>query len=65
MSLHLPPSWPRMSDHARACYLVDSHQAKDYSRARRAVGREKLRRTASAPITVAAYQQGLERLKIS
>lgn len=44
MSLHLPPSWDRMSDHSRACYLVDSHQARDYAKARRAVGREKLRR---------------------
>lgn len=48
MSLNLPPSWERMSDHAKAVYLVDTHQSKGYSQARRAVGREKLRRRVAA-----------------
>jgi len=64
MSLRLPPSWERMSDHARAVYLCDTFQAKGYSQARRAVGREK-RRAKVAALSVQAYQAGLEKMKLA
>ncbi len=62
MSLRLPPPWDRMSAHARACYLVDSHQARDYTDARRKVGR--IERKARDRITVMQYQQNLVKLRI-
>ena len=35
-----PPHWSGMTDHAKACYLCDTHQAKDYGSARRMVWRD-------------------------
>jgi len=63
MSLNLPPSWGRMSDHAKACYLVDSHQARDYSDARRKVGRRK--REERNRITVAVYLARMEKMGLA
>ena len=50
MSLNLPPSWPGMSPHAKACYLIDAHLAKNYTEARRKVGRMERK----APLVAAA-----------
>ena len=53
MSLNLPPSWPRMSPHAKACYLIDAHLAKNYTEARRKVGRmERKARPMPAPVKI-------------
>lgn len=32
---NVPSSWDRMTAHAKACYLVDTHRAKDYGEARK------------------------------
>jgi len=59
MSLRLPPSWPRMSPHCRACYLVDSHQARDYADGRRKVGR--MEREGRGKVPVQTVIASLER----
>lgn len=60
--INTPPSWPRMSPHAKACYLVDSYQARNYADARRKVGR--MERRLRPSITVMQYQAQLEKRKI-
>ena len=37
--MNLPSSWARMTDHAKACYLCETHQAKGYAQARKQVWR--------------------------
>lgn len=32
-TIRKPPHWPGMTQYARRCYLVDTHQARDYSEA--------------------------------
>lgn len=31
--MNLPPSWNRMKPYARACYLMNTHQAKTWAQA--------------------------------
>lgn len=63
MSLNLPPSWSRMSDHNRALYMLNAHLAKTYAEARRKVGR--MERVERAKVSVAAYQERLEKLRLA
>lgn len=58
----VPPSWSRMSPHAKACYLVDSCQAKDYRDARIKAGR--MAAQERRQVTVGQYQAALERQKL-
>lgn len=40
-NLNLPASWSKMSFYAKLCYLVDTHQAKDFADARSMIGKKK------------------------
>lgn len=42
--MNLPPTWSRMSWRNRAAYLVESHQARDFSHACAILGRRKKQR---------------------
>jgi len=48
-----------MSPHARACFLCDSHQARDYADARRKVGR--MEREGRGKVPVQTVIASLER----
>lgn len=63
--MNLPPSWSSMTDHAKACYLANTHQARDYHAARNAIGREKREtRIVATKITVPQYTAQMERRNI-
>jgi hypothetical protein len=47
MSLNLPNSWGQMSSYAKLCYLVNSHQARDFSEAGKLLARKKKVETAN------------------
>lgn len=58
--IDLPDWWAGASQHARACWMVVSHHARDYNDARRKVGA--MERTVKRPkVSVAEYQQDLAR----
>ena len=45
---NVPPSWEKMTPHAQACYLVDTHRAKDYADARKMLWNEAKEKAAKA-----------------
>jgi len=53
MTLNLPSSWGAMSSYAKLCYLVNSHQARDFSEAGKLLARKKKVETAQKGIDTA------------
>lgn len=47
--MNLPAFWPRMSAYAKQCYLVNTHQARDFSDAGRKLSQLRRPRAAVQP----------------